>query len=147
MLPATRALFEAFIANLQGPDAIAVRRAYVEDMFLPTDDAEQRQRIVETMCSAPLPGALAVLRGVLDWNGVGAMKLCNAPLLVLLSGTGGSNDPPRLRALKANVEIGVTVGAGHFIQLDAPEQVNPMIEAFLKTLAYEKKEPLALSGS
>jgi len=136
MLPATRNLFEAFIHDLQGPDGTSVRQAYVEAMFLPTDDAAVKKRIVATMCSAPLPIALAVLRGVLDWNGVGAIKLCHVPLLVLLSGTGGSNDPPRLRALKGAVEIGVTVGAGHFIQLEVPDQVNAMIEAFLKrTLA------------
>src|SRR5437588_11658515 len=105
-------------------------------MFLPPDDAAVQKRIVATMCSAPLPIALAVLRGVLDWNGVGAIKLCHVPLLVLLSGTGGSNDPPRLRALKRAVEIGVTVGAGHFIQLEVPDQVHAILEALLnKTLA------------
>jgi len=28
----------------------------------------------------------------------------------------------------------VTVGAGHFIQLEVPDQVNPMIERFVKGL-------------
>jgi pimeloyl-ACP methyl ester carboxylesterase len=27
--------------------------------------------------------------------------------------------------------FGQTVGAGHFLQLEVPEQVNPMIERFL----------------
>lgn len=134
ILPATRSPFEAFIADLAGPDGAEVRRAYVDGMFNPTDDRNRRQRIVESMTSAPLPIARAVLQGIVDWNGVGAMKLCNAPLLVILSGTGGSNDPARLHALKADTMIGVTVGAGHFIQLDAADQVNAMIEAFLKTL-------------
>ncbi|HEX3509367.1 MAG TPA: alpha/beta hydrolase [Candidatus Dormibacteraeota bacterium] len=134
ILPATRSLFEALIEALQGPDGPAVRQAYVEDMFLPTDDAERRRHIVTMMCSANLPMALAVLRGVVAWNGVGAMKLCTAPVLIITSGTGGSNDPPRLRALKADVEIGVTVGSGHFNMLDVPEQVTPMIEQFVKTL-------------
>jgi len=104
-------------------------------MFLPTDDAQRKGQIIEMMCSAPLGMAIDVLRGVLTWNGVGAMKLCYAPVLVLMSGTGGSNDPPRLRASKPNIEIGVTVGAGHFIQLEVPEQVNLKIERFVRTLA------------
>ncbi len=135
MLPASRAVFEALIAGLEGPDSDAVRATYVADMFLATDDAERKRQIMNTMCSAPPYVALGVMRGILTWNGVGAMRLSNAPTLVVLSGTGGSNDPPRLRALKSNVEIGVTVGAGHFNQLEVPDQVNAMIERFVQTLA------------
>ena len=134
ILPASAAVFEALIAGLQGPDAASVREAYVADMFLPTDDPDRKRQIIQTMCSAPQHVALGVLRGVIAWNGVGAMRLGNAPVLVILSGTGGSNDPPRMRALKPNIEIGVTVGAGHFIQLEVPEQVNPMIERFVSGL-------------
>jgi hypothetical protein len=34
--------------------------------------------------------------------------------------------------LKPDVHIGVTVGAGHFNQLEVPEQVNSMIERFMQ---------------
>ena len=135
MLPESRAVFEAFIAALEGPDSAAARRAYVDGMFLPTDDPARRRWITDMMCSAPLDVGIAVLRGVVEWNGVGALQLCNAPLLVLLSETGGSNDPARLLALKSNLQVGVTVGAGHFIQLEVPQQVTPMIERFVKNVA------------
>lgn len=134
ILPASRAVFEALIAGLEGPDSAAVREAYVAGMFLSTDDAERKRQIIEAMCSAPLGIAIQVMRGVMTWNGVGALNLCNAPVLILMSGTGGSNDPPRLRAMKPNVEIGVAVGAGHFIQLEVPDQVNLMIERFVRNL-------------
>ena len=65
------------------------------------------------------------------WNGVAAMVMCNAPLLVLLSRPGGSNDPSRLQVLKPDTHFGMTVGAGHFHQLEVPDQVNAMIERFL----------------
>jgi pimeloyl-ACP methyl ester carboxylesterase len=135
MLPGTRALFEAFVAALEGPDSDAARRSYIDGMFLPGDATERRRWITDTMCSAPLPVALGVLRGVLTWNGVGAFKLCSAPALVLLCETGGSNDPSRLLAIKSDTTIGVTVGAGHFHQLEVPDQVNAMIARFLDTLA------------
>jgi pimeloyl-ACP methyl ester carboxylesterase len=60
------------------------------------------------------------------------LLLCQAPLLVLRARTGGSNDPARLLDLKPDVHIGVTVGAGHFNQLEVPEQVNSMIERFMQ---------------
>ena len=135
MLPETRAMFEAFIAALEGPDSKTVREQYIEDMFAAQDDPKRCQWIKETMCSVPIDVALAQLRGVLDWNGVGALSLSTSPLLVLRRGTGGSNEPSRLHAQRDGIKFGVIVGAGHFFQLEVPDQVNPMIERFLKGLA------------
>jgi pimeloyl-ACP methyl ester carboxylesterase len=132
--PESRAVFEAFIAALEGPVSATARRGYIDGMFMPHDNAERRQWITDTMCSAPLPIAIAALRGVLSWNGLGALRLLTVPMLVLLSATGGSNDPDRLLSLRSGIQFGVTVGAGHFHQLEVPDQVNPMIERFIDTL-------------
>jgi len=133
LTPEARCAFEAFATQLAGPDGEAVRRAWVDSdgMFGTTDDADRRQRIIETMCAVPLTAAAAVIRELVAWNGVGALLLCGVPILVLLSSTGGSNDPARLFALKPDLTVGVTVGSGHFNQLDVPEQVNAMITRFL----------------
>lgn len=130
--PEALCAYEGLVAQLEGPDGEAVRLAFIQGSFLATDDPDRRRRIVETMCAVPQRIAAAVIRGVVAWNGVGALQLCNAPVLVLLSKTGGSNDPARLRAIKPDVKIGVTFGAGHFHQLEIPEQVTPMIERFLR---------------
>ena len=136
IMPNSRAIFEAFIAALEGPDAAAARKTYIDGMFVPSDDLARRHWITDTMISAPSHVAIGMLRGLLDWNGVEALQLCSVPLLVLASGpnAGGSNEPARLLALKPDIQFGVTVGAGHFHQLEVPEQVNPMIERFLHTL-------------
>jgi pimeloyl-ACP methyl ester carboxylesterase len=130
-----RALFAGLAEQLLGPDGERVRREYVEKVAAGTVDPEQRRFIVETMCRVPLEQAAAELRGVAAWNGVGALALCHAPLLVVRAGTGGSNDPARLLAIKPDTLIGITVGAGHFLHLDVPEQVNPMLERFLAHVA------------
>jgi pimeloyl-ACP methyl ester carboxylesterase len=132
MLPQTRKEFEGFIAQLEDPDGDEARRAFIEGMFLPTDDVHLKNRIVETMCSAPAKVAVEVLRGVIAWNGLGSLLLCNIPLLVLRSNCEGSNAPDRLLSLKPDIHIGVTVGAGHFHQLEIPEQVAMMIETFIE---------------
>jgi len=131
-LPQARSLFEGFVAQLEGPDGDAVRRACIEGLFLATDDADRRRWIVETMCSVPQRVAVAVVRGVVAWNGVGALLLCKVPLLVLRLQPGGSNAPARLLALKPDIHIGMTVGAGHLHQLEVPEQVTPMIDRFVR---------------
>ena len=106
-------------------------------MFLPSDDEQRRAWITDVMCAPPLEPAAAALRGVIAWNGPGALQMCAAPLLVLLSDphVDGSNEPRRLLKLKSDIQFGLTVGAGHFHQLEVPEQVTPMIERFVQTLA------------
>jgi hypothetical protein len=49
------------------------------------------------------------------------------PLLVIGSGRVERG----LRDACPGITIGMTVGAGHFNQLEVPDQVNPMIERFL----------------
>jgi pimeloyl-ACP methyl ester carboxylesterase len=138
-LPETARIYEGFAAELDGPDGEAVRRAWVEAGAGPTADAELRHLIVETMCAVPLRVATAMIRGVTVWNGIAALALCEMPLLVLGSATGGSNDPARLRPLKPDFYFGVTVGAGHFHQLEVPEQVTSMIERFLEVAITEPR--------
>jgi pimeloyl-ACP methyl ester carboxylesterase len=132
-LPEVRPRFAALaetIENERGGDA---RRAYIEGLFLPDDDAGARQHTLDVMCAVPAHVAAAVLRGVVDWDGVAALRGCKAPVLAILSQPMGSNAPDRLLALKPEIEIGLTVGSGHFNQLVVPEQVNAMIERFVST--------------
>jgi pimeloyl-ACP methyl ester carboxylesterase len=130
-LPETRRIYEGFAIELEGPDAEAVRRAWVEDGVGTTANAALRHLIVGTMCSVPLSVAAAGIRGITAWNGVAALALCTVPLLVVRSATGGSNARARLLPFKSDLHFGMTEGAGHFHQLEVPEQVTAMIERFL----------------
>jgi len=125
-------MFRGFAARMTGPAGEDVRRAWVEEGVGPTADDELRRKIVGTMCAVPLPVARAVIEGAAEWDGAAALMLCELPLLVIRSSVGGSNDPVRLRELKGDTQFAMTVGAGHFHQLEVPEQVNPMIERFLE---------------
>lgn len=40
----------------------------------------------------------------------------------------------RLKALVPQLQFGQTVGSGHFCQLEVPEQVNAMIDRFMKII-------------
>jgi pimeloyl-ACP methyl ester carboxylesterase len=124
-------LYTGFAEQLAGPTGEDVRRAWVEDCIGATADDELRKRIVDRMCVAALPVARAMIEGIVSWNGVAALMMCDAPLLILLSAPDDSNDPARLAVLKPDVHFGMTIGAGHFHQLEVPEQLNAMIERFL----------------
>ncbi len=128
-LPETIKLFSSFAEQLAGPSGEDVRRLYVQDMG--ARDKDLARWIVDEMCAVPLPIATAVIRGVTAWNGVGALALCTIPTLLLRATLDATPDAIRLRAIKPDLEVGITVGAGHFHQLEVPEQVNAMIERFL----------------
>jgi pimeloyl-ACP methyl ester carboxylesterase len=129
--PETPKIFSAFAEQLAGPNGEEARRVWVQDMG--ARDEELATWIVDLMCAVPLPIAAAVIRGLNDWNGVGAFGLCTVPTLLLRRALGDDPDALRLSAIKPDLQVGITVGAGHFHQLEVPEQVNAMIERFLLT--------------
>lgn len=135
-LPEFRERISALMARIRDPAEDDPRPEYVAGLFRAGDDVERAGRVATTMCSPTRDVAAAMLEGYLRWDGVAALAGCDVPLLVVLSNvvsaSGGSNDPARLRELKPGIEIGATVGAGHFLQLDAADQLTPMIERFVQ---------------
>ncbi len=65
-----------------------------------------------------------------EWDGEAAARACTVPVLHI-GAEDPINDAAALRALNPQIRTGQTVGAGHFNQLEVPEQVNAMIERFL----------------
>ena len=105
-------------------------RAYAEAMFLPSDDAARRARLVERMLRTPLHVAAACFAGIGGFDMAAAACSCRQPMLYI----GASNprgDARALRELVPQLAIGQMVGSGHFNQLEVPDQVNAMIERFL----------------
>jgi pimeloyl-ACP methyl ester carboxylesterase len=130
-LPDTVEFFRGFAEQLEGPDGEEVRRVFVHDMG--SLDEELARWIVDHMCAPTQPAAAAVIRGVSEWNGREPFARCTVPVLLLRRDVEADTDVLRLRELKPDLELGITVGAGHFHQLEVPEQVNAMIERFLAT--------------
>jgi len=122
------------VPSLQGPDGPAGRRHFIDQMFLPTDDPSRRARIVETMCAVPNDVAIPMVDAMATFDSVPAVRACAVPILVIGSAVPANSSSFLLEANPA-VTIGQTVGAGHFHQLEVPEQVNPMIERFLSVMA------------
>lgn len=118
------------IAALRGPDYREVQRKMVAELlFLPTDDPARKARIVEAMSSAPQHVMASAFAGIFCDTAASAAA-CKVPLLILMAAQPLS-DVTRLRQVCPAAVIGQTVGAGHFHQLEVPEQVNAMIGRFL----------------
>jgi pimeloyl-ACP methyl ester carboxylesterase len=83
------------------------------------------------MCSVEQPVAAAIIRGVSEWSGREPFSRCDLPILLLRRWIGPESDVLRLPKIKPDLEVAITNGAGHFHQLEVPDQVNAMIERFL----------------
>jgi pimeloyl-ACP methyl ester carboxylesterase len=105
------------------------RASFVQGMFLPSDTV-RRDDIVRGMSALPPGVAAAALRAIDHLDGVAALGKVAVPLLTIGSAS-PSDSAAEFRAACKTITVGQTVGAGHFNQLEVPEQVNVMIERFL----------------
>ena len=124
------------LAALEAGDRGSQREFIEQSLFLPTDDAATRDRVVAEMCAAPAHVAIACMRAILDFDGPSAAAACSVPALHV-----AAEPPLNPQALMAEHLKGVvnaqTVGAGHFNQLLVPVQVNDMIDRFAETYVFQ----------
>lgn len=101
-------------------------------IFLPTDDAARRDRLHAALLETPQSILSATWDGLLAYDLTPAAASCKIPTLCVAAVM--PCDETRLRELCPRVTFGRTVGAGHFHQLEVPDQVNAMIERFIALL-------------
>ncbi len=131
--PALKEYIRPFVAQLRTDGYMEPLQKFISGMFLPTDDADRKQRIVERMMSAPRHVLASAMEKLVDYDSDQAAAACKVPLLTIGSAVPAC-DVARLRKLCPRAVTGQTVGAGHFHQLEVPEQVNAMIDRFLSML-------------
>lgn len=121
------------VTALKTPQYREAQRQFVSNaLFLSTDDQARKAQILDDMSSAPQHVMSSAFDGGILCDTESMVQKCQVPLLVLLAAQSLS-DVPRLQKLCPKAVIGQTVGAGHFHQLEVPEQVNAMLERFLTT--------------
>jgi pimeloyl-ACP methyl ester carboxylesterase len=117
---------------LGGPEYREAIRDYSRSrMFRPADDERVSGRIIEDMCVTPQHVLAQLFVSISEWRGEAVAPLVKAPLLMITAGDGIPSDMARIRELLPEIELGRTVGSGHFAHLLVPDQVDAMIERFL----------------
>ena len=136
LLPANAlAVRRPILETFWGDDYVHAAVAYANDrFFIDADDPERRARILEGVAKMPQHVLASAWQSILETDSVpAAIAVGERGLPMLYIGSAKPlADLDRLRALCPQVTVAQTAGAGHFCQLEVPDQVNAMIERFLK---------------
>jgi pimeloyl-ACP methyl ester carboxylesterase len=128
---ARRARMEALSPAFAGPDyREAMRQALEGGFFSPWDDPARKAQIVASMTSAPQHVIAGAWRGLLAWNGAAAIAACPVPALYVAASE-VRTDLAEMQRRCASLITAQVAAAGHFVQLEAPDQVNAMLDRFL----------------
>jgi pimeloyl-ACP methyl ester carboxylesterase len=105
---------------------------FVRDRLVdPVDGGAFAGEIAELMCSVPPHVFLSMSDTVQQLRSAEMAARCTLPALLVLSRQDFA-EPAAVAALGPNWHVGRVVGAGHFVQVVAPAQVNAMIDRFLE---------------
>lgn len=122
-----------FLSTLRGPGYQSAIRDYVgSTLFLPSDNLERKTQILACMAATPQHVMVSAFEGLRDYDPAEAEGGLAVPSLYIAADEPVSrSDLARFQALTPKTLYGRTVGSGHFLQLEVPDQVNAMIGRFL----------------
>ena len=128
-----RAAAPHLVEELRAPDYREKLRQFVANtLFIPTDDQQRKERILQDMSSAPQHIMVSAMENLRNYDAAAVAEGCAVPALYIAADEPQPRtDIGRFHELVPQLMDGKTVGSGHFCQLEVPEQVNTMIEHFL----------------
>ena len=128
-----RAAAPHLVEKLRGLNYREVLRQYVANsLFIPTDDEQRRERILEDMSSSSQRVMVSAMESLRDYDAAAVAEGCAVPALYIATDEPlPRTDMGHFHKLVPRLMDGKTVGSGHFCQLEVPEQLNAMIERFL----------------
>jgi pimeloyl-ACP methyl ester carboxylesterase len=128
--PPARQAFEGALAGMRTPAWQAVIRQFADQVaFRPGDTSERKERIVSAMCTLPQHVVVSTWGSYLAYDPTPAAEALRTPLLYVHSAM--PDDVARVQKLLPDARI-AEVSAGHFCQLEAPDEVNRLIERFIE---------------
>jgi pimeloyl-ACP methyl ester carboxylesterase len=95
------------------------------------DDPRLRARIIDEMCATPQHVLAPTFASLSGWSGEDVASRVSIPVLIVTAGDGLPADIDRARELLPQLELGRTVGVGHFAHAVAPDQIDAKIAHFL----------------
>ena len=125
---------QPFYDTLGGPDHGERVREFVRArLFEETDGEAVFEAVAEVMAAVPARIFLAMGAGVVGYDSWTAAQSCTVPALMILAAR-PFFDVRSIDELPDVWQYGWAVGAGHFLQMVVPDQVNAMLDRWLELL-------------
>lgn len=118
-----------FFEALAGPSYFDAYRQLISTICLSTDHLS-----LQMMAAAPIPQhvlASSLLNHTINYDASQAASACHVPIAYIFSIT-PFLDLPRFQSLIPQLVTARTLGAGHFSPIEIPDQINAMIDQFIK---------------
>ena len=122
---------DAIVAAIEAGNQEPRRQFIADALFMKTSDKALVKRVLKVMMAAPSHVAANAMKGILAFDGPAVAARCKVPALHLAANP-PLNPPHLMTQWLPNVVNGWTVGAGHFNMMEVPDQVNSMIDGFLR---------------
>jgi pimeloyl-ACP methyl ester carboxylesterase len=120
------------VAGLRGRDPDSALRDYFASFFGRYDDAATKSWILDqARLTEPHVTSSIWEEYLVSWDDESALRACRVPVLCIDAGTPNA-DLTRVVELCPGLMIARTIGSGHFSPLVVSEQVNAVLERFLR---------------
>src|SRR5688572_12855885 len=124
-------VFAGYLEGLMRPDFEDEARKIVADSCLPTDRC--RAQVEQTFLATPQHVLVSTFKGLFPWDAHRARECAQATRVPVLYIEAAHRlaDLDGFAALCPQLVTAKAVGSGHFLSMEVPEQINPMIDRFI----------------
>ncbi len=122
--------FGGLVAALRSPEYLTTATRFIEGMFRPYSDAALKAWTIARMTATPQHVMEAAFTGLIEAGP--SLPSGDLPIPCLFVGAAGRGDASQISARYTNLPVVSVVGAGHFLQMEVPDQFNAMLNRFLE---------------
>ncbi len=135
----TERFYAEMVEKLTAPDGETYFRELYASFFGPQADRVMVETAVGQACRTPVDVRVKEIR-LMAADSVTSATAMSQPTLVMVGpwmadAFPQAADPNHLKSCFKQVEFARAIGAGHFLQLEVPDQVNAFIKSFMSRLA------------
>jgi pimeloyl-ACP methyl ester carboxylesterase len=136
-------ILSSLVPVLEGPGWAEAMRGFLIGRGIPYDAPSLKARVAEEIGRGAATLAATMMRDVMSSDFSDELSSGDYPLLYV-HGTVPA-DLARLRHLRPDALVACVAGAGHYMTLEVPEQVNAMLDRFLQLVVHHTDRGLTFT--
>ena len=119
-----------FATAFGGPDGAKARAEFVKSMFAESTPAGMREKILAKMARPSEAVAVGAMNSLLE-DRIWDTQPMSLPVMMIVEGGSNTTKEP-MRQLFPSLRFEKIAGAGHFLMLEKPQEINELLLQYLK---------------